>query len=160
MSVTYENVIFNGCVKWFNKRAGYGFITITNGNGIDPASGRNIGPGNDIFVHHSSIHVKQAQYTYLVEGEYVTFSIDPMADASGIYSKIQATNVIGIVGEVLSCESRKTLQSNKKEKSKSNKTNKTQNSMRRNNKRKYSANKRSNASITTENGMLTIRYDK
>jgi cold shock CspA family protein len=34
---------FTGRVKWFNNKAGYGFITATDG----PNS------GTDIFVHHS-----------------------------------------------------------------------------------------------------------
>jgi cold shock CspA family protein len=36
---------FTGRVKWFNNKAGYGFITVTDG----PKS------GSDVFVHHSSI---------------------------------------------------------------------------------------------------------
>jgi cold shock CspA family protein len=37
-----------GRVKWFNSKAGYGFITVTDG----PKS------GTDVFVHHSAIKVE------------------------------------------------------------------------------------------------------
>ena len=56
-----------GVVKWFNNRAGYGFVTATNGEK----------EGTDIFVHHSSIVVGKEQYKYLVQGEYVEFKIIP-----------------------------------------------------------------------------------
>jgi cold shock CspA family protein len=49
---------FTGRVKWFNNKAGYGFITVTDG----PKS------GSDVFVHHSSIKVVSEQYKYLVQG--------------------------------------------------------------------------------------------
>ena len=52
-----------GRVKWFNKSAGYGFITATNGDNKD----------QDIFAHHSALHVTKDQFRYLVEGEYVSF---------------------------------------------------------------------------------------
>ena len=52
---------FNGRVKWFNNKAGYGFVTVTNGHHLD----------KDIFVHHSAINVSSEQYKYLVQGEYV-----------------------------------------------------------------------------------------
>ena len=45
-----------GRVKWFNNKAGYGFITITDGFRLD----------TDIFVHHSIINVENQQYKYLV----------------------------------------------------------------------------------------------
>ena len=51
-----------GCVKWFNNKAGYGFVTILTGENT----------GNDIFVHHSSIAIKGTHYKYLVQGEYVS----------------------------------------------------------------------------------------
>ena len=51
-----------GRVKWFNNKAGYGFITITDGTLS----------GTDVFVHHSSIKLQsEQQYRYLVQGEYV-----------------------------------------------------------------------------------------
>ena len=43
--------IFTGRVKWFNNKAGYGFITITDGDRS----------GSDIFVHHSAIMINNQQ---------------------------------------------------------------------------------------------------
>ena len=54
-----------GRVKWFNNKAGYGFITVTDGSRS----------GSDIFVHHSVIGVASQQYKYLVQGEYVEFDL-------------------------------------------------------------------------------------
>ena len=48
-----------GRVKWFNNKAGYGFITVTDGSRS----------GSDIFVHHSGINVENQQYKYLIQGE-------------------------------------------------------------------------------------------
>ena len=59
----------NGRVKWFNNKAGYGFITV---NDCETNEER------DIFVHHSEIQVQQSQYKYLVQGEYIEFSISPL----------------------------------------------------------------------------------
>ena len=42
---------FTGRVKWFNNKAGYGFITITDGTRS----------GTDVFAHHSSISVSNQQ---------------------------------------------------------------------------------------------------
>ena len=63
-SVT-ESEKFIGCVKWFNNKVGYGFITIKEGEKS----------GSDIFVHHSSINVSNNQYKYLVQGEYIEFNL-------------------------------------------------------------------------------------
>jgi cold shock CspA family protein len=49
---------FMGRVKWFNNKAGYGFITVTSGPKTD----------SDIFVHHKAINVSVEQYRYLVQG--------------------------------------------------------------------------------------------
>ena len=49
---TLETQVLVGRVKWFNNKAGYGFIT-----GIDGANA-----GSDIFVHHSRIVVNNEQY--------------------------------------------------------------------------------------------------
>jgi cold shock CspA family protein len=58
-----ENKLYTGCVKWFNKKTGYGFITL-----ID-----NSEPNAEIFVHHSALDVPNDIYKYLIQGEYVTF---------------------------------------------------------------------------------------
>ena len=82
-----------GRVKWFNNKAGYGFITVTDGSHS----------GSDIFVHHSTIGVDSQQYKYLVQGEYVDFELS--ATQGGAH-KFQATNVVGIKGGKLMCETR------------------------------------------------------
>jgi len=83
-----------GRVKWFNNKSGYGFITST----IE-------GTERDIFVHHSAIQVGSSQYKYLVQGEYVQFTVEKLAEGSS--HEIQATNVSGINGGPLQCESRR-----------------------------------------------------
>ena len=83
-----------GRVKWFNNKAGYGFITVTDG----PKS------GSDIFVHHSVIVVSSEQYKYLVQGEYVQFK---MVSTPGGVHECQAGDVSGINGGKLMCETRR-----------------------------------------------------
>jgi len=92
---------FIGRVKWFNNKAGYGFITITDGERS----------GEDIFVHHSSITVDSEQFKYLVQGEYVEFHIS--ATAEGAKHPSQATSVTGVKGGKLMCQTRN---DNRKEK--------------------------------------------
>jgi cold shock CspA family protein len=82
-----------GRVKWFNNKAGYGFITVTDGTRS----------GSDIFVHHSTIGVASQQYKYLVQGEYVDFVL---SSTQGGSHEFQATNVVGIKGGKLMCETR------------------------------------------------------
>lgn len=80
-----------GRVKWFNNRAGYGFITVTDGERS----------GTDVFVHHTAITVANQQYKYLVQGEYVDFMFT--FTQGGIHSFI-ATCVTGIKNGSLMCE--------------------------------------------------------
>ena len=82
-----------GRVKWFNNKAGYGFITVSKG----------AHDGEDVFVHHSAIEVSQEQYRYLVQGEYVQFKLCSLEDAT---HKWQAGEVRGIGGGSLMCETR------------------------------------------------------
>ena len=74
-----------GRVKWFNNKAGYGFITVTDGNRS----------GSDVFVHHSAISVENQQYKYLVQGEYVEFS---EVNATSGPHQYQASNILGVNG--------------------------------------------------------------
>ena len=67
----------NGRVKWFNNKAGYGFITVTSGEHT----------GVDVFVHHSVIHVGSEQYRYLVQGEYVIFNMCPVNGSSQSFNR-------------------------------------------------------------------------
>jgi CspA family cold shock protein len=81
-----------GRVKWFNNKAGYGFITATKD-----------GTETDIFVHHSDVMVVNEQYKYLVQGEYVEFII--ISTEEGPH-KFKASTVSGINGGKLMCETR------------------------------------------------------
>ena len=83
-----------GRVKWFNNKAGYGFITVTDGSRA----------GSDIFVHHSGINVENQQYKYLVQGEYVDFVLDKAESGSHEY---HASGVHGVNGGKLMCETRR-----------------------------------------------------
>jgi cold shock CspA family protein len=83
-----------GRVKWFNNKAGYGFITLM---GQDNTS-------SDVFVHHSSISLDD-QYRYLVQGEYVEFALVPTE--AGSAHQFQAGEVKGINGGMLMCETRR-----------------------------------------------------
>ena len=85
---------FMGRVKWFNNKAGYGFITVTSGPKTD----------SDIFVHHKAINVSVEQYRYLVQGEYIEFSLEQLKDSA---HEFQAVNVSGINGGKLMCETRR-----------------------------------------------------
>ena len=80
-----------GRVKWFNNKVGYGFITTCDDE------------QKDVFVHHSNIHVQTHQYKYLVEGEYVHFTL---SDSTNTEHKHLATEVSGINGGKLMCETR------------------------------------------------------
>jgi cold shock CspA family protein len=83
-----------GKVKWFNNKAGYGFITV----------GENSGSPSDVFVHFSNIQVSNSQYKYLVQGEYVEFTLSPLNEGK---HEFQAVQVSGIGGGPTLCESRR-----------------------------------------------------
>lgn len=85
---------FIGRVKWFNNKSGYGFITITDG----------VRSGTDVFVHHSALCVGSEQYRYLVQGEYVEFTLTDVKTAD---HEFQAGEVRGIKGGNLMCETRR-----------------------------------------------------
>lgn len=85
--------VSQGRVKWFNNRAGYGFITVTSDEHKD----------EDVFVHHSVIQVDKEQYRYLVQGEYVDFKMCEISDST---HKWQAEQVSGVSGGKLMCETR------------------------------------------------------
>ena len=88
--------VYYGRVKWFNNRAGYGFITIVAGCDGDKL-------GNEIFSHHSGINVSNEQYKYLMQGEYVEFIL---ASATEGEHEFQAVNISGIAKGKLMCETR------------------------------------------------------
>ena len=87
-----------GRVKWFNNRAGYGFVTDDN--------------NTDYFVHHSAIKVSKEQYKYLVQGEYVNFSLVQSESDS---FEFQVGEVSGVNGGQLMCETREEVRSQRRE---------------------------------------------
>lgn len=87
-----ENV---GIVKWFNNKQGYGFLTVMN----------NDRKNEDVFVHHSALLVKENQYKYLVQGEYVKFDFSKIEEPKE-NREWQAVNVMGCCGGKLMCETR------------------------------------------------------
>ena len=97
-----EKVTFTGRVKWFNNKTGYGFLTIIQDSewGSDAEKTR---VGQDVFAHHSAIRVGKEQYRYLVQGEYVQFWLSD--EVSDKY-KYQASNICGLEGGPLLCETR------------------------------------------------------
>jgi cold shock CspA family protein len=91
LETTSNTDVYVGRVKWFNNKAGYGFITITDG----PKS------GTDVFSHHSAISVEKEQYRYLVQGEYVNLTLSEVTDGTHAF---QGGNITGINGGQLMCE--------------------------------------------------------
>ena len=102
-----------GQVKWFNNKAGYGFITTSDEE------------KNDIFTHYSNIQVDNSQYKYLVQGEYVEFN---MSESTNTNHKIQATNITGIQQGKLMCETRLATKSTRPSKTRKTKQKRTQES--------------------------------
>ena len=88
-----ENLKILGCVKWFNNKTGYGFITSMDGRNR-----------KDVFVHHSALNVEGNQYKYLVQGEYVSFDLVKSKDNSS--HEYCAGNVTGVNGGKLMCETK------------------------------------------------------
>jgi cold shock protein len=85
-----------GTVKWFNNKAGFGFITVCEEGEYKD---------KDIFVHYSSIRVSNSQYKYLVQGEYVDFTLVKANNGH----EFQAMHVSGIKGGPIMCESRRVM---------------------------------------------------
>jgi cold shock CspA family protein len=94
-----------GMVKWFNNKAGFGFITVCG----DGEFG-----GKDIFTHYSSIRVGNSQYKYLVQGEYVDFNLVKSENEKHEY---QAVDITGVKGGAIMCETRKIALSTRPERS-------------------------------------------
>jgi len=92
-TVMTEGKRYYGQVKWFNNKAGYGFITIKDDHGEI----------KDIFTHYSTVQTLDSQYKYLVQGEYVEFELTKSTNDKHLY---QATNITGIGGGKLMCETR------------------------------------------------------
>ena len=93
---TSDEILVGKC-KWFNNRAGYGFLTVIGdikGNKKDE---------EDIFVHHTSLNTKEDHYNYLVQGEYIWFTKENTTERD---HKYQAGNVTGLFKDKLLCETR------------------------------------------------------
>jgi CspA family cold shock protein len=86
---------FIGKVKWFNNKSGFGFITVSTDGDFKE---------KDIFVHYSAINTSDNQYKYLVQGEYVEFEITSTTNSDHEH---QATNISGILGGDIMCETRR-----------------------------------------------------
>jgi cold shock protein len=82
-----------GKVKWFNNRSGFGFVTVLDGDKKD----------DDVFVHHTGVNVSTEQYKYLVQGEYVSFTLK---ESDNEQHPWQAGDVTGVLGGKLMCETR------------------------------------------------------
>jgi CspA family cold shock protein len=74
-----------GCVKWFNTKIGYGFIT-------------DLDTSDEVFVHHSSIRSESDSFKYLVQGEYVQYQV------SLVGTNTHAVDVTGVRGGKLMCD--------------------------------------------------------
>ena len=83
-----------GTVKWFNNKVGFGFITVCNDGEYN---------NKDVFVHYTSIRVTNSQYKYLVQGEYVDFTLSDVSDSTHEY---QASDVSGVHNGPIMCESK------------------------------------------------------
>lgn len=96
MSTTSESSTerHTGQVKWFNTKAGYGFITVCDGEYVS----------KDIFVHFSSIKVVNSQYRYLVQGEYVDFHL---VKPEGDKYEFHAIDITGVKNGPIMCETRR-----------------------------------------------------
>ena len=88
---------FTGVVKWFNNKAGFGFVTVLENDASGEYSGK------DVFSHHTSCVVSNKQYRYLVQGEYVEFKLKVSDNTDHPY---QADDITGVCGGKLMCETR------------------------------------------------------
>ena len=84
-----------GMVKWFNNKSGFGFVTVCSEGEFK---------GKDIFAHYSSIRVTNSQYKYLVQGEYVEFTL---VSSESDKHEHQATDITGIMSGPILCETRR-----------------------------------------------------
>ena len=91
-----EGQRMTGMVKWFNNKAGFGFVTVCNDYGEMS--------GKDVFVHYSSIRVTNSQYKYLVQGEYIDFTLVKSENEN---HEFHGTDICGVKGGAIMCETRK-----------------------------------------------------
>ena len=91
-----NKVNVTGQVKWFNSKAGYGFITVSTDSEEHA--------GKDIFVHHTDVMCSEEQYKYLMLGEYVSFVLEKSENENHEW---KASDVRGVNGGKLMCETRR-----------------------------------------------------
>jgi len=96
-----NSVRLTGNVKWFNNKSGFGFITVITEGEHEK---------KDIFVHYSSIKTGNTQYRYLIQGEYVDFYVFKTENGK---HEFQASEVTGVCGGPIMCETRR-INSDKK----------------------------------------------
>lgn len=117
MSVPVRGERRIGFVKWFNKKAGYGFIKLLDPaaaptgveGGTDGGAGGEGGEKNDIFVHFSNIRPKAAaaaavedcEFRFLVKGEYIEFMLAVSNNPKYYYF---ASDVTGIFQGHIMCD--------------------------------------------------------
>ena len=80
-----------GYVKWFNKKKGYGFITITDGGH----------QGEDVFCHFSDIMTENYKIVY--PGEFVSCNVETKKSDGKLICK----NVGGVHGYPLLADHKK-----------------------------------------------------
>lgn len=71
---------FTGCVKWFDSRKGYGFVTC-----MDRDTEYS---DKDIFIHYSSISV-DGHYKKVFPGEYISFNVDTNEDKQNVTKNVR-----------------------------------------------------------------------
>jgi len=81
-----------GRVKWFNKKSGYGFISVCGDSDYKE---------KEIFAHFSAVSGKDDQYKYLVQGEYVEFEV---TQSKGDKHEFQAASISGVMGGPTMCD--------------------------------------------------------
>ena len=87
-----SSVRLTGRVKWFNKKSGYGFLTVCGDSDYKE---------KDIFAHYSAVHGEDDQYKYLVQGEYVEFDL---VESKGEKHEFQAASISGVMGGQTMCD--------------------------------------------------------
>jgi cold shock CspA family protein len=91
-SSTSSSTPLTGCVKWFNNKLNFGFVTV-----LSDGEHQN----TDIFVHQSNIKTKRDCFRTLSTGECVQFEL---AKTDNDKHPIHAVNVTGFNGNSLHCE--------------------------------------------------------